>query len=221
MRLTNFFITPLLIALCLVLGSCDVPIKKKKIINDSKFLKGGTLIFEDNFNQENISSQWTGGRRWEIKNGWLAVSHNRNDALWLNKPLPNEIRVEFDARSESADGDIKCEIFADGVNHASGYIIVFGGWKNTSNIIAKLDEHKNPVKGRKKVVDKGKVYHFAVLRVENRLSWYLDNERIAVYDDKAPLIGPGHEHFGFNDWDTPIFFDNVKIYDLSKETNKK
>ena len=32
--------------------------------------------------------------------------------------------------------------------------------------------------------------------------------------DAEPLSGAGHEHFGFNDWDTPVCFDNLKITPL-------
>ena len=35
----------------------------------------------------------------------------------------------------------KCEIFGDGSDHASGYILVHGGWNNSISVIARLDEH--------------------------------------------------------------------------------
>ncbi|MBW2159703.1 MAG: hypothetical protein JRH14_07015 [Deltaproteobacteria bacterium] len=41
-------------------------------------------------------------------------------------------------RSESAEGDIKVEIFGDGASHAkddtytaTSYVIIFGGWNNS------------------------------------------------------------------------------------------
>ena len=58
-----------------------------------------------------------------------------------NKRLPKDVRIEFDVRSEGADGDIKWEAFGDGRNHASGYVFIFGGWHNREVRIAKLDEH--------------------------------------------------------------------------------
>jgi hypothetical protein len=30
-------------------------------------------------------------------------------------------------------------------------------------------------------------------------------------DDPAPLQGPGHRYFGFNNWQTPVRFDNLRI----------
>jgi hypothetical protein len=61
--------------------------------------------------------------------------------LWLKAKLPDNVVVEFDARSQSPEGDIKCEIFGDGTDHASGYVLIHGGWNNSLSIIARLDEH--------------------------------------------------------------------------------
>ncbi|MGZ3458496.1 MAG: hypothetical protein ACXU86_08310, partial [Archangium sp.] len=33
------------------------------------------------------------------------------------------------------------EIFGDGSDHASGYVLIHGGWNNSLSIIARLDEH--------------------------------------------------------------------------------
>ena len=37
--------------------------------------------------------------------------------------------------------DIKCELFADGRRHASGYVVILSGWNNSKSIIARRDEH--------------------------------------------------------------------------------
>ena len=34
------------------------------------------------------------------------------------------------------------------------------------------------------------------------------------WTDSAPLAGVGHDHFGFNDWDIKLCFDNVKVVPL-------
>jgi len=34
------------------------------------------------------------------------------------------------------------------------------------------------------------------------------------YADTAPLTGPGHDHFGFNDWEVKVCFDNVHVVPL-------
>ena len=35
-----------------------------------------------------------------------------------------------------------------------------------------------------------------------------------VLEDKEPLRGKGHEHFGFNDWDVRVCFDDLRITPL-------
>jgi hypothetical protein len=32
--------------------------------------------------------------------------------------------------------------------------------------------------------------------------------------DPEPLAGPGHEHVGFNNWEVPVCFDNLKVTPL-------
>ena len=32
--------------------------------------------------------------------------------------------------------------------------------------------------------------------------------------DPEPLRGEGHEYFAFNDWETPVCFDNLVIHPL-------
>ena len=200
-----------------VMSGCDVPVKKKIRPDDSDYLTRGKLLFEERFDKPTLTPSWRGGNAWVVKDGWLTVKMNENSAMWLEQELPEQARVEFDARAGSEEGDIKCEVFADGQTHASGYIVIFGGWNNTENKIARLDEHeKNPARGPNKTVEKNKTYHFTVLRVENRISWFIDKQLMAVYDDPHPLTGPSHTYFAFNAWRAPISFDNLEIYDLTE-----
>ncbi len=190
-------------------------------VDPDEGLKGGALVFEDRFEGEALSGDWAGGGGglWSIVGGEVRTQRARNEALWLKRPMPDRVRVEFDVRSDSDDGDIKVEIFGDGERHQSGYILIFGGWKNRINTIARLDEHgADRQQGAEGVrVERGRVYKMAVVRTDHRVRWYLDRdkgERLLVFEDKAPLVGDGHRHFGFNDWEVPLFFDNVRVFDL-------
>lgn len=82
----------------------------------------------------------TGGL-WRVVDGQLFSPGVKNNPLWLQARLPENVAVEFDVRSESTQGDIKVEIFGDGTDHASGYIVIHGGWNNSLSIIARMDEH--------------------------------------------------------------------------------
>ncbi len=183
---------------------------------------GGRLIFSDNFASGLDTNKWNNtadAEGWVVNDGVLHSAGTRNKALWLRQALPQRVRIEFDARSESPHGDIKVEVFGDGEHHESGYILIFGGWKNSINTIARMDEHgKDRFVGARDVkVEQSKVYKMAVVRTDNTVRWYLDRDKGTVlleYKDERPLVGPQHSHFAFNNWSVPLYFDNVSVYDL-------
>lgn len=84
---------------------------------------------------------WATGGLWRVVNGELLSPGVKNNPLWLKAKLPENVAVELDVRSESREGDIKVEIFGDGSDHASGYVLIHGGWNNSISIIARRDEH--------------------------------------------------------------------------------
>jgi hypothetical protein len=78
---------------------------------------------------------------WRIVNGQLYSPGVGNNPLWLKARLPADVRIEFDARSDGPDGDIKWELDGDGRNHSTGYLFLFGAWHNRESRICKLEEH--------------------------------------------------------------------------------
>ena len=106
-----------------------------------------SLPYQDDFSSKERleANYWTTGGLWRLMNGELFSPGVKNNPLWLKAKLPQNVAVEFDVRSMSPEGDIKCEIFGDGTNHASGYILIHGGWNNSISIIARLDEHGKPM----------------------------------------------------------------------------
>lgn len=172
-----------------------------------------TLPFADDFNRTEIGSSYasTGGH-WRIESGVLHAPGVKNNPLWLEARLPEKVSVEFDVRSESTDGDIKCEIFGNGRDHSSGYVIIFGGWSNSTSVISRLDEHGLDRKENRSLrVEKGRTYHFRVERTGTLLRWYADDKLMMEYDDPAPLHGSGHDRFGFSTWESDVFFDNLSV----------
>jgi hypothetical protein len=58
-------------------------------------------------------------------------------------------------------------------------------------------------------------YHFKVERADGKtIRWWVDGNEMLSWTDSAPLAGVGHDHFGFNDWDIKLCFDNVKVVPL-------
>jgi hypothetical protein len=175
----------------------------------------------------------SGTNVWHIENGHLCGQGAHNHGVWLRRVLPVNARIEFDAFSESPDGDIKAEVWGDGQSaatsisytNATSYLIVLGGWKNTFHVIARLNEHGTDRKEikidpssddpREKPVTLGQRYHFKIERTDGKtVHWSVDGVEYLSYSDSQPLAGGGHDHFGFNDWDVKVCFDNVKVTPL-------
>ena len=170
---------------------------------------------------------------WRIENGRLCGQKAQNHGIWLNRVLPVNARIEFDAIAESPDGDLKAEVWGDGQSHATSisytnatsYITVLGGWKNKFHVLARENEHGNDRKQisvdatsddpRAKPVYPGQIYHFKIERTDGHtVRWSVNGLDYLSYEDASPLAGMGHDHFGFNDWDVKVCFDNVKVTPL-------
>ncbi|MCC7541643.1 MAG: hypothetical protein IT379_35825 [Deltaproteobacteria bacterium] len=181
--------------------------------------------FRDDFERAQLGTAWrsTGGP-WEIRNGKLHVRGARNKPLWLRRVLPRSVRIEVDVQSDSDDGDIKVEVFGDGVSRAeqasyraTSYVLVHGGWSNTVSIIARMDEHGNDRRERRgSPVERGRRYRWVIERRpgSNALTWAIDGQPFLRIDDGDPLFGAGHDHFAFNNWETELWFDNLVVRPL-------
>jgi len=89
-----------------------------------------------------LGSEWFSmGGGWQVVDGRLYNDGAHNVPLWLDAALPAEVRISFTAESKSEAVDMKVELFGDGRNHESGYIIILAGWNNSRSIIARLAEH--------------------------------------------------------------------------------
>jgi len=183
----------------------------------------GTSGFSDDFERSELGENWnnTGGP-FRISQGQLKVEGGHNRPLWLRRRLPREVRIEFDVKSDSPDGDIKVELYGDGVSKAeslrytaTSYVVIFGGWHNNLNVIARMNEHgQERVVGPKLTVEPGRTYHLKIERRGKTLTAWADDRELASFEDPAPLYGSGHDHFAFNDWAAPLTFDNLRIVAL-------
>jgi hypothetical protein len=170
---------------------------------------------------------------WHIENGKLCGQGAKNHGVWLRRTLPINARIEFDATSDSTEGDIKAEFWGDGQSaatsisytNATSYLTVLGGWKNTFHVLARINEHGTDRKEikidpdsddpKEKPVTRGQSYHFKVERKDGKtVRWSVDGVDYLNYPDDHPLAGIGHDHFGFNDWEVKVCFDNVKVTPL-------
>ena len=174
------------------------------------------------------------GGAWRIDQGRLCGRNAKNRGVWLNRTLPVNARIEFDATSDSPEGDIKAEVWGDGLTGATGvsytnatsYLVVFGGWKNTLHVIARLNEHGTDRKEiqvkpstdefRERAVAHGQTYRFKIERSDGKtVRWWVNDVDMMFFDDPAPLTGATHDHVGFNNWQVRVCYDNVKVTPLS------
>lgn len=180
----------------------------------------------DDFERTSIGGNYykTGGGH-RIVDGALSTQGSYNHPLWLRKKLPRNVIVEFDAWSNSMVGDIKVELFGDGVSYdpdrgrykSSGYVFIMGGWNNSKSMIARGDEHgKDLVERRRPKVEPGKRYRWKIKREDDVIEWWVDDSErpFLTYEDNNPLVGDGHEYFGFNNWESDSWFDNLSVTPL-------
>jgi hypothetical protein len=190
--------------------------------------------FVDNFERAEPGPDWNiTGSGWMVKEGRLCVSDAHNHPAWLRRRLPPNARIEFEATSASPEGDLKVEVWGDGraaatgnsYTNATSYLIIFGGWKNTLHVLARLDEHGADRKAlrvepgetdpRAQPVLPDRAYRFKIERSDGKtVRYFVDEIEILSFKDPSPLIGEGHEHFAFNDWQVPACFDNLTITPL-------
>jgi hypothetical protein len=194
-----------------------------------------TEVFNDDFERtgELGSAYRSTSSVWAIDRGRLCGAGAKNHPVWLARRLPVNARIEFQALSESEDGDIKAEFWGDGRSSAAGvsytdatsYLTIFGGWKNRFHVLARLDEHapdRREIKLERgaadpigRTVEAHRVYQFRVERQDGHtVRWSVDGVEISSYPDEEPLRGDGHEHFGFNDWQVRVCFDNLRVTPL-------
>lgn len=193
-----------------------------------------TSPFSDDFERGELGPDWRAtSAAWSLSDGQLCGQNARNHPVWLARRLPTNAVIEFQAASSSPEGDIKAEFWGDGRSSAAGqsytdatsYLTIFGGWKNRFHVLARLDEHGRDRREIKlaaegadfihQTVVPNQTYQFQVERRDGRtVRWLVDDMEIATYSDAEPLLGPGHEHFGFNDWQVRVCFDNLRVTPL-------
>lgn len=187
-----------------------------------------TSPFADDFERAEPGPDWldTSGGAYRITDGRLNVTRAYNHPLWLRRKLPRDVVIEFDAMSKSPAGDIKVELFGDGESFdpdkgrydPTSYLIILGGWNNSSSIIGRLGEHDDAVKAAKRrepgqppLVELGRSYHFTITRQAGLIDWKLDGAAFLAWSDPSPLSGSGHDFFAINDWEADVHFDNLRI----------
>ena len=183
----------------------------------------------------NLGPNWIQAKTnaWRVEGGKLCVQNAHNHGVWLNRTLPVNARIEFDATGYTDDGDLKTEVWGDGVSYATGtsytnatsYLAILGGWKNTLHVLARLNEHGTIARKSRSTrtpTTRASAPHRRARPTTSRSSEptarpFAGRSTASTSSrsiDAAPLAGQGHDHFGFNEWEAKVCFDNVKVTPL-------
>jgi len=157
---------------------------------------------------------------YDVVDGSLIVQDAYNHPLWLRQRIPDNATISFDITALEDGGDLKFEAWGDGRSFAlnkgaysaSGYVFIFGGWKNSISAIVRMNEHGNDRKTRQDMsVITGTTYHFMIRREQGRIRWWIDKKLFLEFEDPKPLVGKRHRYFAFNNWSTKTRIDNLTI----------
>jgi hypothetical protein len=190
--------------------------------------------FKDEFERDSLGDDYYAtGSAFHLERGRLCVKGARNHPLWLRHRLPTNARIQVEAEAMSPDGDIKLEAWGDGqaaatrisYTDATSYLAILGGWKNRYHVLARMDEHASDrqelviepgsEEPRQRPVQVGHRYRLKLERTDAQsLRFWADDVEILSLRDTQPLLGVGHDHFAFNDWETPVCFDHLVVEPL-------
>ena len=193
--------------------------------------RSGRKGFADKFDRAELGPDWLNtGAPYRIENGRLVFEMAHNHPLWLNRTLPRDLQIDFDCTALSPAGDVKVELFGDGRSFESEPDDVRSATRSTrrpdtssssaagttsSRRWSKQQEHswqydKKAYRAAPTCrCRRAGPYHWTITRTRIRrlgahLDWKLDGQPFIAWDDPHPLDGPGHDHFAFEGWESPI-----------------
>lgn len=193
-----------------------------------------TATYRDEFERTQLGDDYLAtGPGYRIESGRLCVQGARNHPLWLRRRLPLNARIEVEAETTSESGDIKLEAWGDGhgaatrvsYTNATSYLAIFGGWKNRYHVLARMDEHApdrpeiviepGSDDPRREPVAANRRYRLKLERSDGKtVRFWVDDVEMLSFTDPLPLAAGGHEHFAFNNWETPVCFDHLVVEPL-------
>jgi hypothetical protein len=178
--------------------------------------------FTDTFDRGELGASWNAtSPQYKLAGGALTVQNAYNHPAWLKERLPRDAQIDLDVSSKSAVGDIKIELWGDGESFAhekgaytsSGYVFIFGGWRNSLSVLCRMEEHGAGRKAERAdlKVQPNRTYHWTITRKGGSLDWKIDGQPFLAWNDPEPLAGQGHEYLGLNDWESQVTIDNLSI----------
>lgn len=177
------------------------------------------LIAEDDFSDADVSSRWQiQNAKWKVEKGELRIWDGVNQIVLFKKPMPGDVRLEFDCRFED---DLPCDLGCflgaslnneNLMNMTSGYLFDYGSYLNTRTTLKKnskllFQELQSPLRRNEK-------YHVLAEKAGSWLKLEVNGKAIFKLQDPEILTGSNYSMLGLYGWKANTFYDNIRIYQL-------
>lgn len=194
-----------------------------------------TLVFEDDFNRDEIGDGWTVFEGdWDVVDGGLVGSGTLiSSSGFPQQGRPGFLRMEFQVRSDAqpffllpgADAsdvsvsDLSSFIHSPpytGEQNAarptrSGYFFQFGGMMNEHNRIRRIGVELTADTDPAVRIEPGKLHTVVVENDEGQLRLTVDGKTVLEFEDGMILSGEGFDRVGFYFY-TRARVENVKVF---------
>lgn len=175
--------------------------------------KGWKLVFEDQFEREQLGPNWTVAcGQWAIRNGRLTLLKGEGAILYVS-PLSHSQRIEFDAVAERGYpcdlSGLLCSDPTEARGFGSAYFFGFGSEVNAfSKLLIRMVEYMVlPVKAVPR-----KRHRIICERDGDILSFWVDGKTILRCLHRNKLDGAQDVHAGIYMYFSRQYVDNIKIY---------
>jgi hypothetical protein len=156
--------------------------------------------------------------KWEIRDGWLVAEARSSptiSVLWLDRPLPRDFQVDFEAECLDNGGNINCFLYGNGKDF-SGYEVQIGSSSNKKIALTKIAREGDD-KGHKRLgrtpfsVVKNRPYTVKIKVYRGTFRVYVNDELLITQSDPKMTYEGELRYFGFSSRGNVVRFDNLKI----------
>ncbi len=177
------------------------------------------LVADEDFSNADFFTRWeVYGGHCELHDGELRLFGGEPQFLLLKKPLPGDVRIDFECRQESVYlNDIACFMSAIRSPNwkeipTSGYEFKYGAFSNSLNILARANNRLWAEAAAPLV--RGQRYQVRAERVGSRLRLQVNGAEVFRVTDADPLSGPDRMAAGLLGWMADTRYTRVRVFTL-------
>jgi serine/threonine protein kinase/tetratricopeptide (TPR) repeat protein len=176
----------------------------------------------DSFNTLEAENRWTpfpeptleGDSAWVVRDGRLIGRSAGPSYIRLERPFTRDMKIEFDIMP--AEHDLfNAGFFLYGDTPDSSYRFFLFRNGEAEHGIAYPGSDLLLYDGNPLDFAPGPVYHVAIQRKQNMISFSVNDVPVATACDNFPPLGEAHQKIGFFTRGGPAAFDNLRIYRMA------